>query len=292
METVKIKNGTLEVVIAIKGAEVRSIKNIQTKQEYMWNGDVNFWTGVSPILFPVVGKTINNEVRYKGESYSQGNHGFARNSIFKIIQQTEQSITLGIRTGELGNVYPFDLLFTVTYSLQENTMVTAYSVNNLDDKIAYFSVGAHPAFKCPFDTKHSFEDYVIKFSSPENDLKLHGFADNGFFTGGFVPVKLDQFELKRDKFINDNTYVYSDMTSQYVTLQEKNSTRNITVSLTGFPWLGIWTKAGADYICIEPWCGHSDIDGFNGDIDIKSAIEVVEPKKIWYRSYSITFNYS
>ena len=39
-----------------------------------------------------------------------------------------------------------------------------------------------------------------------------------------------------------------------------------------FPTLGVWTKPGADFICIEPWQGFSDPVGFAGDIRDKPGI--------------------
>ncbi len=39
-----------------------------------------------------------------------------------------------------------------------------------------------------------------------------------------------------------------------------------------FPWLGIWSKPGAPFVCIEPWYGHADPVGFEGDFLAKPEI--------------------
>lgn len=289
MNTVIIKSKDLAVTIALKGAEVRRVSNV-LGHDYMWDGNPEIWSGVSPTLFPVVGKTNGGVVRYLGKSYPQGNHGFARNSEFAVIMQTDSSVSLRIITSQLGDVYPFNLQFTVTYTIINKTLITKYEVTNLDECTAYFSVGAHPAFKCPFDEDHNIDDYVIEFSEEENGLRYHEITPEAFFTGKVTTFSQKQLQLTQDTFAND-AIVYDNYSSQYITLKEKNSSRYVRVSLSGFPWLGLWSKVGADYVCIEPWCGHSDGLGFDGDIDKKAAIEQIDAKETWSRDYSIEFGY-
>lgn len=291
MQQIKLSNQSLDVIINILGAEVRSVKNRVTGHEYMWNANPAIWAGVSPVLFPVVGKTSNGELKFAGKSYPQGNHGFARSSLFKVIEQSATKVILQIITAELGaEVYPFNLAFSVGYSLDGTKLITEYTVKNLDSQIAYFSVGAHPAFKCPFDDQHSIDDYVIEFSNPEANLKWHEITPQAFFTGKTEDLSFQQLELNANTFAND-ALIYENYSSSHIALREKNSLRQIRVSLGGFPWLGLWSKVGADYVCIEPWCGHSDRLGFNGDINDKSAIESVEPDMEWSRRYSIEYGY-
>lgn len=52
--------------------------------------------------------------------------------------------------------------FTVSYRLEGNKLTTNIKPKNLDSQTAYFSVGAHPAFACPFDKQHKINDYVIE----------------------------------------------------------------------------------------------------------------------------------
>ena len=43
------------------------------------------------------------------------------------------------------------------------------------------------------------------------------------------------------------------------------------------PMLGIWTKPGAAFVCIEPWHGIADPAGFAGDIRDKPGIVEIAP---------------
>lgn len=48
---VTISNEHLQVKISTKGAEVQSIQDIKTQQEYIWKGDEKWWSGHSPYSF-------------------------------------------------------------------------------------------------------------------------------------------------------------------------------------------------------------------------------------------------
>lgn len=291
MEQISIKSHILNVTINLKGAEVRSVKNITTEHEYMWNADETVWSGVSPVLFPVVGKTTNGELQFNGISYPQGNHGFARNAIFKISEHSASSVTLSIITNELNkNEFPFNLEFSVIYTIIGNQLNTIYQVKNLDSQTGYFSVGAHPAFRCPFDNNHDISDYIIEFENHETNLIHHEITTQAFFTGKTTHTPLQTISLNQNTFVDD-AIIYNNFTSHQVSLKEKQSNRMIKVSLDGFSWLGLWSKPGADYVCIEPWCGHSDYLGFHGNINEKEAIESILPNEVWRRQYNIDFSY-
>jgi galactose mutarotase-like enzyme len=43
------------------------------------------------------------------------------------------------------------------------------------------------------------------------------------------------------------------------------------------PQLGIWSKPGARFICIEPWHGYADPQGYGGDFRAKPGITLIAP---------------
>lgn len=64
----KLENACLCVEIAEKGAELTRIFNKKTGAEILWNGDPQFWSRHSPVLFPNVGKPM--EIRYSSTEYN------------------------------------------------------------------------------------------------------------------------------------------------------------------------------------------------------------------------------
>jgi galactose mutarotase-like enzyme len=183
------------------------------------------------------------------------------------------------------------LQFTVTYSLEGKKLITGYEIFNRDSQSAYFSVGAHPAFACPFDAQHKITDYAIEFEQGERLLQ-HEITSAAFFTGKSNSLALGSMNLDENTFDND-ALVFTGYQSEIVSLVEVGSKRRINVSVSGFPWLGLWSKpkSKVPYVCIEPWCGHSDMLGFVGELSEKAAIEQVAAGASWQREYFIEFDY-
>ncbi|QIW10947.1 aldose 1-epimerase family protein [Francisella sp. LA112445] len=285
---IRIKNDNLLVEISELGAEVRAVVNIETDHQYMWSGDGRVWAGVSPVLFPVVGKSHDNKIKYQGKEYPMGNHGLARHTVFDIVLHSENSVILAMETSK--DNYPFRLRFEVTYTLEANKLITEYNIINLDDSVASCGFGAHPAFACPFDEKHKFSDYEIRFS--EQKLDFHTITPEAFYTGEIKHFKLSKIELDNHTFDND-ALVYSGFTDKKVRLAEKDSDRYVEVSFDGFEYLGLWSKpkANAPYVCIEPWCGRSDTLGMDLDIEYRIGNVDIEPQQNFSRSYTIEFGY-
>jgi galactose mutarotase-like enzyme len=51
----------------------------------------------------------------------------------------------------------------------------------------------------------------------------------------------------------------------------------LEVSWEGFAELGIWMKPGADFLCIEPWCGFASPVGFDGAFSEKPGVLLIPP---------------
>lgn len=282
---IQLKNKYLQAQINLLGAEVKSVKNILTDHEYMWSGDDSVWAGVSPVLFPAVGKSIDNQIKHNGKSYPMGNHGFARHSVFDVIKQSDSGVILSITTTTEN--YPFKLQFNVSYQLDAKKLITTYQIINLDNTIAHCGFGAHPAFACPFDSHHDYNDYELVFGEEEN-LSFHPITPEAFYTGEVKNQTLSKISLDNHTF-DDDALVYSGFSSKKVRLTEKGSNRYIQVEFDGFEYLGLWSKPKARYVCIEPWCGRSDTLGFDGDIDQRIGNVSIDGFSSVVKSYTIEF---
>src|SRR5687768_994406 len=118
-----IENDILKVAIQAKGAELNSIFHKPNRLEYMWSGDPAFWAKKSPVLFPIVGTLKEDHYYFDGKPYLLSRHGFARDSDFIVSEESDTAIrfTLGCTPKTLKQ-FPFDFLFTITYSLQDNCL--------------------------------------------------------------------------------------------------------------------------------------------------------------------------
>lgn len=58
------------------------------------------------------------------------------------------------------------------------------------------------------------------------------------------------------------------------------------------PVFGVWSPPGkqAPFICIEPWYGRCDNEGFSGDLREKDWIQRLEPNEVFEAAYFIEFS--
>lgn len=80
--TATIQNEKVMVSISDKGAELQSVRLKEDNTEYLWQGDSTYWGRRAPILFPIVGRLVDNTYYVDGKPYSLTQHGFARDLYF------------------------------------------------------------------------------------------------------------------------------------------------------------------------------------------------------------------
>ena len=66
------------------GGELVSYK--RDGQEYVWEGLPEYWASHAPVLFPTVGSTIDDSVKFEGKAYPLKKHGFARKQEFRLLE--------------------------------------------------------------------------------------------------------------------------------------------------------------------------------------------------------------
>ena len=116
-----IGNDLFSVKIKEDGCELNSLKSKKSGIEYLWQGNPDVWYGQSPILFPIVGKVLNNSYKYNGKDYTIEKHGFARKRKFKLVKMSNDSITMSLKSDEKTlEVYPFNFELNITYKIKDS----------------------------------------------------------------------------------------------------------------------------------------------------------------------------
>ena len=144
----RIENEFYCVDLKAEGAEMTRLYDKKRERQMLWVGDPAVWTRHSPVLFPVVGRCKNYELRYQGKTYTIPQHGFCQDAVFDIESASETHITFSLRaTDETRKMYPFEFSFFVSYLLDGDALKVSYLVKNEDpDQPMYFSLGGHPGF--------------------------------------------------------------------------------------------------------------------------------------------------
>jgi galactose mutarotase-like enzyme len=281
MSIISLSNDVISAQINTLGAELCSLKNTENK-DFIWEGDPAYWGKHSPVLFPIVGTLKNNTYTHNNKEYILTRHGFARDMEFELVDQTANTATFSIQSNSTTLAsYPFQFELQIQYTLFHSTLEIAYKVINKDNSAIPFSIGAHPAFALP----GNFENYSLEFEKVEpleytlleNDLvstQTETIATNS----NFVPLTHKLFE--RDALI------FKKLESKSLTIIEKEIPR-LKVHFEDFPNLGIWTKVGAPFLCIEPWFGYSDTTETNGNLFEKEGIIVLKSTDTFQTKFSI-----
>lgn len=280
---VTISNQNLKAEINTFGAELVSLQKVETNEEFIWEGNPEFWGKHSPVLFPIVGTLKNNSFLHNNELYSLSRHGFAREQDFKIKSQSEQSITFSLLSNEATKlVYPFDFELLINYHLVDFSLKITYTIKSIGKEMLPFSIGGHPAFSL----KEDFAKYSLKFETNEN-LKCYRLIDE-LVSNQFDEIKLikKNLPLSYSVFEND-ALIMKEMQSKSITIL-KGNIPILKFDFADFPNFGIWTKVGAPFICLEPWVGYSDTTENSGNLIEKEGIQLLERNSEKKYTFSIS----
>lgn len=285
-----IENDQLKISIAAKGAELKSIYHKQHQLEYMWEGDPAFWDKTSPVLFPIVGALKDNTYTYEGKSYHLPRHGFAREKEFNVSEQKEDSITFTLHSDkDTLAVYPFSFIFYIIYTLDRNKLTVTYSVQNKEEEDMLFSVGGHPAFKVPLIEGTEYNDYRLIFDQ-EEQAGSWLISKDGLILDTPQPLlqQTRELPLTKELFAKD-AIVFKYLRSDAVQLTSEKTPHGLEFSFEGFPFLGIWAAPGADFVCIEPWCGIADSVDADGELENKEGINRIEAVETFTKAWHVEF---
>ncbi len=285
-----LENDLLKISVKNTGAELCEISSVKHQTQFMWDANPDVWAGFAPNLFPVIGALKNDTYILDNKAYTLPKHGFIRgNENIELVEQSKDSLTFKLSyDDETLKVYPFKFEFLITYKLTENTLDVIHTINNLDDNTMYFSIGGHPAFKCPVYNNETYEDYSLVFEHSEHSETYMVSLSDGLILNETAPLfnNTDTIKLKHNLFDKD-ALIFKDLKSKTVTLNSAHSGDILTVSYHDFPYLGIWAKPTGDYVCIEPWLGIADSVNHNQDFKTKEGILTLQPKNNFTASYSI-----
>lgn len=282
----KLSNDMITIEVNEHGAELVSLK--KGGHEYLWNGDAAYWNRHAPILFPAVGKPYNNELHVGGQAYTMKQHGYARDSEFAIIGDGQ----LRLLPGSLSESYPYKLGLEVCYRLHGSAVEVMWTVENLDERDAWFQIGAHPGFMLPEyraeDALHGHIRYYDREGRSVSPVIVNGLED-----GNRVPLPEPrripvEMPIGADTFAHD-ALMFEDGQVAKAVLCDKNGKEVIAVSCPQAEAYGIWAphREGCPFVCLEPWCGICDTKGFTGDISKRQYIHRLAPKEKYTFTYTI-----
>ncbi|MBC8083676.1 MAG: aldose 1-epimerase family protein [Hymenobacter sp.] len=288
--TYTLENEQCRVTVEASGAELRSfIRKDLDNLEYIWEADPAVWGRHAPVLFPIVGRLPADNYVYQGRTYRLPQHGFARDQDFTLVRQTAAALALELRASAATRaLFPFEFRLLISYRLAGPTLTVGWEVTNPGTGELLFSIGAHPAFRCPLVAGETFEDYEFVFDHPVTFGRY--LLEGGLLNGQTEPVLTAATTLPlRYELFEQDAVVLKHFDFTHVTLRSRRSGRAVRLRFDGFPYLGLWTKGpGARFVCIEPWHGIASATTDSGVLADKEGILMLRPGQEFVAVYSIT----
>lgn len=288
LHTITHKN--YSATISSLGAELKSLKDTKSEQEYIWQGDANNWQGSAPILFPIVGRLKNGTYQFNNKTYQLNKHGFARTSTFAVEQTQDNAVTFTLTANaETKESYPFDFVFVVTFTLGDLGLSVRYQVHNNNKEAMVFTLGSHPALSLPL-TDCKLDDYFIEFS--QNETLDCYFLDNDLLTEQPIKHYLDNqniIPIHQNLFDND-ALIFKNIQSNKVYLKNKKTGLRLTMDTGNAPHFGLWAKPNAPFVCFEPWYSFDDTAQATRDFTSKPGMISLKENATFETGYQLILN--
>lgn len=282
-----LQNEFLKIKVNLFGAELCSVIDTKTNFEYIWQAG-NEWKRHAPILFPIVGKLINNQYEFKDKLYNLPQHGFARDLNFTLISSNTNQLIFELNSNEnTKSNYPFEFKLQIVYTLENNRLKINYTVINQSNSDVYFSIGAHPAFNTTYKGCNLNEYSLLIDKTKLISTKLY----NGLTEKKHEDIDIKNNFLKLDTSLFDNdAIVIENNQINKIELLNNAKTHSIKMYCENWPYFGIWTKPNnTKFICLEPWYGITDTSSHNQQFINKKGIIKLNPYSMFECDYSIAF---
>jgi galactose mutarotase-like enzyme len=259
-------NGNVSVRIATHGAELRSLQH--AGQEYIWQGDPQWWSYSAPLLFPVIGRLPDGQINHLGKTLRLPAHGFARELAFAVEDAGPAHAELILPASpETLAMYPFEFELRVRFALLDNGLVQQVRIANCGSEPMPASFGFHPAFCWPV-RQSGRNAHRVQFTHPES-VEAYRIDKNGHLVPRELQLDIHGHSLALDDALfADGAVVLNPVVSTGLEYQDQDG-RLLTLSWSGCAQLGLWTIPGAPFVCFEPWCGHPSPSGFAGELSEK-----------------------
>ncbi|HEY8610411.1 MAG TPA: aldose 1-epimerase family protein [Roseomonas sp.] len=266
---------SLLATVSAAGAELQSLRDA-AGQEWLWQAGPE-WPRHAPILFPIVGRLPDDVLRHGGRAHRMTQHGFARDRAFAWTRRDAAGCALRLTDdAATREAYPFPFRLEVEWAVSDGRLACSVRASNPGEAPLPFSLGAHPAFAWPLPGAASVEGHTLSFPGLDaaalNARRLTGGLVDAAET---IPLTDGTLSLHPGLFARDAIVLPGFPGSRIRYAAPAGAA--LDMEWEGYGDLGLWSKPGAAFLCLEPWCGTAAPLGWNGNIMEKPGIARLAP---------------
>lgn len=190
--------------------------------------------GGNPVLFPAPGKLEGGGYGCRGQRLPMRQHGFARNLSWSAAPQPDGSLLMTLAADDQTRAeYPYEFAFELRVSLRGACLTLQLDIHNRGQETLPFAVGFHPYFL----VRDKRAADVVTSATRVFDNVSRSVAP---FQG---------FDLTRTEL---DYHLLDHGSSESALLLGDGARLRIRASHEFTHWV-VWTVAGKDYVCVEPW---------------------------------------
>jgi galactose mutarotase-like enzyme len=274
---IELRAAHLDARIAVHGAELVGLR-YQAARELLWHGDAAVWDRISPILFPVVGRTHGGRIEVGGRRYPMPMHGFAHDCDFEVAGVSASSCRLVLDDSDRTRAhFPYAFRLTLTYALDGRRLSVDAELANRGDVPLPASFGFHPGLRWPLDPDLPKTAYAIRFAD-DTDALVASLPHEGrlYRERTATPLVRRNLNLSEDLF-RTGALVFLAPASRRLEYRAPNGSLALRIETRGLPQLAVWSRPPGGFICVEPWYGHPEPIDFSGPFEHKPGLAVVAP---------------
>lgn len=201
--------------------------------------------GGVPLLFPSPGRLTGDRFERGGRSGSMKQHGFARDVAWTLVgvsTDDDARATFAIESTDATRaMYPWDFRLAVTYALRGSRLRLEVTVDNTSKDPMPFAFGIHPYFLVHDKARASIATRATRAfdNVTKKVVPFHGFD--------LTAPEVDMHLL--DHGSTDSALSWGD------------GGDGARLAIRASPEFGrwvVWTLAGRDFVCVEPWTAPGD----------------------------------
>lgn len=218
-------------------------------------------------------------------------HGFARDMEYEPVTKLDNFHSYVLKSNKYTMArFPYDFELYNTYRQEENKLIFIYKVINTGTSNMPFGLGSHPAFKIDQDDLKR-GNYYLEFEEEETRAHFLYLID-GLVGTEYAKNKLEgnrRILLDEHTFDND-AIIIKGVQNKKISLKNRRTRKTILrMDFSGWPYLGIWSKPGAPFLCLEPWMSTADRINSTNIFVKKPDMIVLAPGQEFENKFSVEF---
>jgi galactose mutarotase-like enzyme len=190
--------------------------------------------GGIPVLFPTPGKLVQDQWHYGSKRGAMSQHGFARTLPWTVLEQHASKSKLQLESSAAtSSQYPWAFRTEILFELRGTCLRLTTTIQNTSAEPMPYALGFHPYFAVADKSQARLPTMATQaFNNVSKTVEPFGGFD---FTQQEVDLHL------------------IDHAASHAALHLDASARIEVRASSDFVRWVVWTLAGRDFICLEPW---------------------------------------